>query len=271
MNMELDRRRLLMGASGVAASLVMPTWGAAAKAGQLSPERSLDSYRRMLCGNKGEEVLWWFIGDLHYQQPGKSVVPVARTLTIGGYTAGESSPRAFRYKFREAGVIIDLDTGERLARNPLTNAPAEVPLVDEHPHDIDWAVQDDGNILKTQLGKTSKLDLRWTETSSSLLLLENTPGPQSFSLAPGDSGVDWKAAESTRTVYAKRANLARPGFVPANMIFNVALKLKPNWLDTGAPGDRWFIVRGIGQKSRAKEIVNNDALQIVRKYFPKYL
>lgn len=270
-NTGFDRRRILAGASGIATSLILPSWGAAATAAPLSPERSLESYRRMLCGAKGEEVLWWFIGDLYYHSPGKAVVPVARTLTIGGYTAGEASPRAFRYRFREAGVIIDLKTGLRLERNPLTGVPAEVPLVDEEPHDIDWVVQDDGNILKTQNGKTAKLNLTWTETSSNLLLLENTPGDNAFSLAPGDSGVDWKQLESTRTVYAKRAALVRPGFVPANMIFNVALKLSPPWLANGETGDHFFIVRGIGEKSRRREIVNQDAFDIVRRYFPKYL
>ena len=271
MDDRIDRRRLLAGASGAVAALAAPSWLSSAAAAQLTPERGLESYRRMLCGPEGEEIFWWFIGDLHYQVPGKSVVPIARTLTIGGYTAGKSTPRTFRYKFREAGIIIDLDTGERLARNPFTNAPAEVPQVDEHPHDVDWAVQDDGSILKTQLGKASTLHMRWTETSANLLLLENTPGPASFSLAPGDAGVDWRTPESTRTVYAKRADLARPGFVPADMIFNVALKMKPAWLDTGAPGDHWFLVRGLGQKSRAKDVVNPDAVALVRRYFPNFL
>ena len=271
MDFRIDRRRLLVGASGASASLILPAWTSPAAAAPMSPERGLESYRRMLCGREGEEVFWWFIGDLHYQVPGKSVIPVARTLTIGGYTAGKSNARAFQYSFREAGIIIDLDTGDRLRRNPVTNAPAEVPLVDEHPHDVDWAVQDDGSILKTQLGKTSTLHMRWTETSANLLLLENTPGPMPFALTPGDSGADWKSLESTRTVYANRANLARPGFVPADMIFSVALKMKPAWLDSGVSGDHWFIVRGLGRKSRAKDVVNPDAVELVRRYFPKFL
>ena len=269
MDIRLDRRGMLLGASGVAASMIVPAWKA--DAAQLTPERGLESYRRMLCGPEGEEVLWWFIGDLYYQTPGKAVAPVARTLTIGGYTAGKSTARSFRYKFREAGIIIDLDTGDRLRRNPLTSAPAEVPLVDEEPEDIDWVVQDDGNILKTQHGRQSELVMRWTETTSNLLLLENTPGPMAFALAPGDRGTDWKSLESTRTVYAKRASLARPGFVPADMIFSVAIKMKPAWLDTGEPGDHFFIVRGIGKKSCKKDIVNQDAFDLVRRYFPKYL
>ena len=270
-DIRLDRRAMLAGASGLAASLALPAWAATGPALPLTPERGLESYRRMLCGPKGEEVLWWFIGDLYNQVPGKSLVPVARSLTIGGYTAGESSSRAFRYKFREAGVIVDLKTGQRLEANPLTGAPAEVPLVDEHPHDIDWSVQDDGSIVRNQLGKTSTLNLRWTETSANLLLLETQPGLNAFGLAPGDAGTDWKEPESVRTVYAKRADLARRGFVSANMIFNVALKLSPPWLADGTPGPHWLIVRGIGQKSRAKEIVNRDALELVRRYFPKYL
>jgi hypothetical protein len=237
----------------------------------MTPERGLASYSRMLCGAPGEEVLWWFIGDLYVQQPGKAVIPIARSMTIGGYTAVSSSARAFRYRFREAGVIVDLATAEPLKHNPLTNEPAEVPLVDEQPHDIDWAMQDDGSILKTQHGKTSTLNLRWTETPANLLLLETQPGTQAFALAPGDAGVDWKALESTRTVYAKRAQLARPGFVPAHMVFHVALKFSPPWLATGTPGDQFLIVRGIGQKSRAKEVVNPDALSLVRRLFPKYL
>ena len=269
MQFELDRRSLIAGASGAAVSMLLP--GSPALAASVSPERGLESYRRMLCGAKGEEVLWWFIGDIYAQSPGKSVIPVARTLTIGGYTAGEASDRNFRYRFREAGVLIDLDTGDRLTRNPLTNAPAEVPLVDEPPHDIDWAVQADGSILRTQHGKTSTLNLKWTETSANLLLLENTPGSNAFSLASGDAGADWKSLESTRTVYAKRADLARPGFVAAQMIYSVSLKLSPPWLATGEPGDHWLIVRGIGQKSRKHEVVNRDGLALVRRYFPKYL
>ena len=267
----LDRRRVLAGASGLAALLVLPSWCAAAAAAPMSPERGLESYRRMLCGPEGEEVLWWFIGDLHYQTAGKSVVPIARSLTIGGYTAYKSSPRAFRYQFREAGVIVDLATGERLQRNPLTNEAAEVPLVDEPPHDIEWAMQDDGSIVRTQHGSVSRLNLRWTETSANLLLLETQPGANAFGLAPGDRGVDWKAAESTRTVYAKRASLSQPGFVPAEMIFNVALKMSPPWLATASPGEHWLIVRGLGQKSRAKEVVNQDALDLVRRYFPGFI
>lgn len=267
----IDRRRLLTGASGLAASLFLPAWPARASAAPVSPERALESYRRMLCGPEGQEILWWFIGDLHYQTPGKSVVPVARSLTIGGYTAGKSSARAFRYQFREAGVIVDLATGERLLHNPLTREPAEVPLVDEAPHDIDWSMGDDGSITKTSHGHSTRLNLRWTETSANLLLLETQPGMNAFGLAPGDSGSDWKAVESTRTVYAKRASLSRPGFVPAEMIFNVALKMSPPWLATGTPGDHWLIVRGLGQKSRARDVVNRDALELVRRYFPKFL
>lgn len=270
-DIRLGRRGVLAGVSGLAASLAMPAWAATPSASPMSPERALESYRRMLCGPKGEEVLWWFIGDLYHQTPGKSVAPVARSLTIGGYTAGEASPRAFRYKFREAGVIVDLKTGQRLEHNPLTGAPAEVPLVDEHPHDIDWAMQDDGSIVRTQLGKSSKLNLRWTETTASLLLLETQPGLSAFGLAPGDPGTDWKELESVRTVYAKRTPLARSGFVPANMIFNVALKLTAPWLADGTPGPHWLIVRGIGEKSRRREIVNPDALALVRRYFPDYL
>ena len=47
----------------------------------------------------------------------------------------------------------------------------------------------------------------------------------------------------------------------------------PPWLAPAkpTPGDRWLIVRGLGQKSRAKDVVNQDALDIVRRYFPKYL
>lgn len=267
---------MLIGASNAAAALILPAWTTPVGAAPVSPERGLESYRRMLCGPEGQEVLWWFIGDIHYQTPGKSVTPVARTLTIGGYTAGKSSARAFTYKFREAGVIIDLETGERLQRNPITNEPAEVPLVDEPPHDIEWAMQDNGSISRTEHGHTSTLNLRWTETSANLLLLETQPGTNAFALAPGDSGVDWKALESTRTVYAKRADLQRNGFVPAEMIFSVALKLSPPWLTPKpaageVPADHWLIVRGIGQKSRARDVVNRDALELVRRYFPKYL
>ena len=276
MGIELDRRRLCLGASGLAATLLLPSWSdsstaAAAPMTPLTPERGLASYRRMLCGAEGEEVLWWFIGDLHYQVPGKALTPVARTLTIGGYTAGSSSARAFRYRFREAGVIIDLATGERLARNPLTNEAADVPLVDEPPHDIDWAMQDDGSIVRSAHGQSSTLNLRWTETSANLLLLETQPGVNAFGLAPGDPGSDWKSPESTRTVYVKRAKLAGRGFVPADMIFNVALKMNPPWLATGESGDHWLIVRGLGQKSRAKDVVNPDAVALVRRYFPKFI
>lgn len=271
MSIDLDRRRLLVGASAAAATLWMPASRAAAGT-PLSPERSIDSYRRILCGAEGEEVLWWFIGDIHYQEPGKSVVPIARSMTIAGYTAGASSARAFRYRFREAGVIVDLASGEPLRRNPITDEPAEVPLVDEAPHDIDWAMQDDGVIARTQHGRTSTLNLRWTETSASLLLVETQPGPNAFGLAPGDAGADWKAPQSTRTVYAKRAGLSGPGFVPAEMIFNVAIRTTPPWLaNPASPGDHWLIVRGLGQKSRANEVVNQDALDLVRRLFPKYL
>ena len=272
MNIRFDRRRLLIGASAAAATLLVPRARAAVATTPLSPERSLDSYRRILCGADGEEVFWWFIGDLHYQEPGKSVVPIARSLTIAGYTAGKSGARAFTYRFREAGVIVDLATGEPLRRNPLTDEPAEIPLVDEAPHDIDWVMQDDGRIARTQHGRTSTLNLRWTETTSNLLLLETQPDTNAFGLAPGDAGVDWKAPQSTRTVYAKRASLAGSGFVPADMIFNVAIKTTPPWLVTPAsPGDHWLIVRGIGRKSRANEVVNQDALDLVRRLFPKYL
>ncbi len=274
MDIELDRRRVLLGASGIAAYLMMPSWtaaGVAVPASPVSPERALDSYRRMLCGAEGEEVLWWFIGDLHFHVPGKSLLPVARSLTIGGYTAGKSSARAFRYRFREAGVIVDLASGERLQHNPLSHEAAEVPLVDEPPHDIDWVMQDDGSITRSVHGQASTLHLHWTETSANLLLLETQPGENAFGLAPGDQGSDWKVPESTRTVYVKRASLARPGFVPAEMIFNVALKMSPSWLATQSPGDHWLIVRGLGQKSRAKDVVNLDALELVRRYFPKFL
>ena len=267
----LNRRFLLGGAGGLAASLAMPSWLSSASAAPLSPERGLESYRRILCGAKSEEVLWWFIGDLYYHTRGKSVKPYARSLTIGGYTAKEHGPRSFKYGFREAGVMVDLETGERLLKNPMTGKPADVPLVDEQPHDIDWVVQDDGSILRTQHEKSSKLDLRWTETSSNLLLLETQPGPNAFGIAPGDSGADWKDVESTRTVYAKRADLKRKGFVPAKMIFNVSLKMNPPWLADGGPGDHWLIVRGIGEKSRAKDVVNRDALEMVRRYFPKFI
>ncbi|NIJ08536.1 hypothetical protein FHS31_002157 [Sphingomonas vulcanisoli] len=271
MEMTLDRRRLLVGASGAAASLLLPAWSSA-EAAPLTPERGLDSYRRMLCGAEGEEVLWWFIGDIYLQTPGASVVPVARSLTIGGYTAETSGPRTFRYRFREAGVIVDLATGEPLRRNPITQAPvAQPPLVDEKPEEIDWTVQDDGNIVKTQHGRTSTLNLRWTETSANLLLIETEPGPNAFALAPGDAGNAWKGLESTRTVYAKRADLARPGFVPADMIYSVAIKATPPWLATQPPADHWLIVRGIGRKSRKNEVVNQDALDLVRRFFPTYL
>jgi hypothetical protein len=274
MDIDLHRRRLLIGATGIASSLILPSWPAAAEstpASTVSPQRALESYRRMLCGAPGEEVLWWFIGDLHYQVPGRSLLPVARSLTIGGYTAGESSARAFRYRFREAGVIVDLATGERLQRNPLTQEAAEVPLVDEPPHDIDWAMQDDGSIVKSAHGQASTLHLRWTETSANLLLLETQPSKNGFGLAPGDSGSDWKAPESARTVYVKRADLAGRGFVPAQMIFNVALKMNPPWLATPSSGEHWLIVRGLGQKSRKKDVVNRDALELVRRYFPKFI
>lgn len=267
----LDRRHLLGGAAGVAASFAIPSWLSAASAGALSPERSLESYRRMLCGTKGEEVLWWFIGDLYYHTQGKSVKPCARSLTIGGYTAQEFGPRSFKYGFREAGVMIDLDTGERLLKNPMTGELADVPFVDEKRQDIEWAMQDDGTILRTQHEKSSKLNLRWTETSSNLLLLETQPGLNAFGAAPGDGGTDWKDIESTRTVYAKRADLKRKGFIPAKMIFNVSIKMNPPWLSDGQPGDHWFIVRGIGEKSRAKDVVNRDALNMVRRYFPKFI
>ena len=267
----LNRRHMLAGATGLAASFALPSWASAAPAGPLSPEQGLDSYRRILCGAKGEEVLWWFIGDLYYHTRGKSVVPYGRSLTIGSYTAKESTSRSFKYGFREAGVMIDIDTGERLMKHPITGAPVDVPLVDEQPHDIDWVVQDDGSILRTQHEKSSTLNLRWTQTSSNLLLLETQPGKSAFGVAPGDSGVDWKDAQSTRTVYAKRADLKRKGFVPAKMIFNVSLKMNPPWLADGGPGDHWLIVHGIGEKSRAKDIVNRDALEMVRRYFPKYI
>jgi hypothetical protein len=270
MDLPLDRRRLLAGASAAAASLLMPGAHAAAP-GPLSPERALESYSRILCGPIGQEVLWWFIGDLYYQEPGKSVVPFARSLTIGGYTALQSSARAFKYRFREAGVIIELATGEPMKRNPFTDRPAEVPLVDEQPHEIDWLMQDDGSILRTQHGKQSKLNFHWTETSANLLLLETQPGKNAFALAPGDAGVEWKGIESTRTLYAKRAHLKRPGYVPADMIFHVALKFAPPWLAFEPAVDRYFIVRGLGQKSRAKEVVNQDALDLVRRLFPKFL
>ena len=272
MDIRFDRRRLLVAASGAAASLAWPVLPAVAAPSSMSPERALESYRRMLCGAEGEEVLWWFIGDIHDLSPGRSVLPVARSLTIAGYTAGPASARAFKYRFREAGVIIDLASGERLQRNPLTDEPAEIPLVDEAPHDIDWAMQDDGSIVRSAHGKASTLNLRWTETSANLLLLETQPGLDAFGLAPGDGGTDWKASESTRTVYAKRAGLARAGFVPAEMIFNVALKLSPRWLATpDSKGDHWLIVRGLGQKSRANEVVNADALDLVRRHLPKFL
>lgn len=271
MDIALDRRRVIAGASGLVASLAIPSWWNTAAAAPLSPERGLESYRRMLCGEAGQEIFWWFTGDLYYQLPGRSVMPVARTLTIGGYTAGKFTDRSFTYKFREAGVILDLDTGQRLERNPFTNAPVEVPLVDEEPHDISWVVQDDGSLLRTQHHKESKLHLRWTETSESLMLIETTPGPMAFSLAPADNGVDWKNLESTRTVYARRRNLARRGFVPAEMIFHVTLKMKPAWLDTGAPGDHYFIVRGLGEKTPATQVLHKDAVDLVRRYFPKFL
>jgi hypothetical protein len=271
MEIRLDRRNLLVGAAGVAASIAVPAWCTADAAAPVTPERALASYRRMLCGGTGEEVLWWFIGEIYFQEPGKSLIPVARSLTIGGYTAAEASARAFRYKFREAGVIVDLATGEPLRRNPITGAAVEVPLVDEQPEDVAWAMQDDGSILKTTHGHASTLNLRWTETSANLLLLETEPGTNAFALAPGDSGTDWKALESTRTVYAKRASLARPGFVPAEMIYHVAIKATPPWLASASHSDHWLIVRGIGQKSRARDVVNQDALDLVRRFFPKYL
>lgn len=271
MDIGLDRRRVLIGASGAAASLIAPSWAAAGPASPVSPERGLESYRRMLCGEEGKEVFWWYIGDIHYHTPGKSVLPVARSLTMGGYTAGKSSARAFNYNFREAGVIVDLKTGEPLRRNPLTGEAVEPQLVDEPMNEVKWAMQDDGSILKTAHGATSKLALRWTETSANMLLLETQPGDDSFALAPADGALDWKGLESTRTVYSKRANLAKRGFVPANMIFSVALKLTPSWLATPTPGDHWLVVRGLGQKGRPGEIINPDTVAMVRQFFPKFL
>ncbi len=272
MNMSISRRHLIAGASGIAAASVMPTWAAAAHAPPpMSPERSLESYRRILCGDIGEEVLWWFIGDLYLHTPGEAVAPIARSLTIGGYRAETATARDFRYRFREAGVIVDLATGEPLRENPFTQQAVEVPLVDEPPEFINWSVQDSGDILKTKHGKQSLLDLRWTETSANLLLIETEPGPNAFGLTPADRGSDWSGIESTRTLYTRRADLAQTGFVPSQMIYNVALKLTLPWMAPATPGDRWFIVRGIGQKSRANEVVNPDALEMIRRFFPNFL
>ncbi len=275
MDMRMSRRRALIGAAGLSSSLLLPACATARPwedvRAPMTPERSLESYRRILCGDIGEEVLWWFIGDLYLHTPGESVVPVARSMTIGGYTAQTVTDREFTYGFREAGVIVDLNTGEPLTQNPFTGATVEPPTVDEPPEVIRWVVRDDGDIVKTQHGKDTVLDLRWTETSSSLLMIETTPGANAFSLAPNDSGADWSALDSTRTVYAKRDDLARPGFVPADMIYNVALKLTLPWMQPATPGDRFLIVRGIGQKSRKTEVVNADALELIRRFFPAFL
>ncbi|MGZ5925381.1 MAG: hypothetical protein ACXWLJ_01790 [Rhizomicrobium sp.] len=273
MEFPVDRRHMLFAASGAAASLVLPQHAIADTKAPLSPERSLETYRRTLCGAEGDEVLWWYIGDLYLHTPGKSVTPVARALTIGRYKAGKSTPRTFHHHFHEVGAIVDLDTGEPLRRNPLTGAPIDTPpLVEEADQDVEWAMQDDGTVIKTALGHTTTQTLRWTETSANLLLVENDPTANAFALASGDSGTSWQAPQATRTFYAKKSSLARPGFVPAQSTYELVLKLTPPWLaNPSSPGDHFLVVRGVGQKSRVRDIVNQDALDLVRHFFPKFI
>lgn len=266
----ISRRSALGSLGALAASLALRSTETAASA---SPDisgasLSIQRYRKILCGEIGEDILWWFTGDFYLAEPNSSVVPIGRPMTVGVYRALGGGPGDFRYSFREAGVILDLDSGEPLRSSPLTHDPIETPLVDEPERTIEWRAQDDGSLAVTNGTHRSTLHPRWTVTSDNVLMLETQPTLNAFGLVPSAAGSSWSSAESTRTVYARRKDLERSRFVPASMIYNVSLKLTPSWLGLHDQKDRWIIVRGLGIKSRSTDIVNPDTLRWVKQHFP---
>jgi hypothetical protein len=158
-----------------------------------------------------------------------------------------------------------------MVRNPLTGDAMETPLAVDLPNMVEWSMQPDGTVAKKAHDRITTSHQRWTITRENVLLLETEPGNDAFGLASGDTGADSSAVHSTHTFNARRKDLERDGFVPAQWVYNIATRNTPAWLGPSDGRDRRLIVRGLGTKSRARDIVNHDTLDWVRRYFPGFL
>ena len=99
-----------------------------------------------------------------------------------------------------------------------------------------------------------------------------TPGSNSLRrFARIFGGRDGDQVQSTHTFYARRKDLEGDGFVPTQWIFNISTRTLPAWLSFSDGRERRLIVRGLGTKSRVRDIVNPDTLDWVRKYYPGFL
>lgn len=270
---DTQRRALLAAAAGLAVSAIAPVAGAAPvpPIAGANPQ-SLRRYARMFGGRDGEDVLWWFTEDLYLHTPGESLVPLCRPMTVGVVRGVGGTDTEYSYDYREAGVPLDLETGEPMVRNPLTGAPMKTPLSPATSSLVQWKLRPDGVVEKKTGDRVWTSYQRWTTTSDNVLLLETEPGPDAFGLSSADAAADREAAvHSTHTISAKRKDLDGDGFAPAQWVYNITTRTAPDWLGFTDGRDRRLLVRGLGIKSRKDEILNADTLAWVRKYFPGYL
>ena len=267
-----QRRKLLAAAAGFAAAALAPGAGAPSAPPAVAPgSNSLRRFARMFGGRDGEDVLWWFMEEIYLQTVGESVVPLGRPMTLGVVHGLGGNDQEYRYRYREAGVLLDLATAEPLRRNPITGAAMETPVLSDPSNVVEWKLLPDGTIAKRAHDRISTAHQRWTITGENVFLLETHPGPHAFALASGDAGADGAQVQSTHTFYARRKDLEGDGFVPTQWIFNISTRTLPAWLSFSDGRERRLIVRGLGTKSRVRDIVNPDTLDWVRKYYPGFL
>lgn len=266
------RRRDFLGAAAGLAAASLPGIGAATVVPTAaSSPGSLRRHARMFGGRDGEDVLWWFMEDTYLHTVGESVVPLGRPMTVGVVHGLGGTDTEYRYRYKEAGVLLDYATGEPMRRNPITGAAMETPVLHDPPNIVEWTELPDGTVAKKAHGRVSMSHPQWLTTRENVTMLETRPSPHAFALASGDAGADWGEVQSTANFYARRRDVEGRGFVPAQWVFNISTRTLPAWLGLTDGRDRRLIVRGLGTKSRASDIVNPDTRDWVREYFPGFL
>ncbi len=232
------------------------------------------AYRRTVASTGGDEVAWWYLGQVYAVVDGFPEVLALNVATLMFYRTRDVDDDTFSIEWTEIGCFLDAISGTPGARwiNPVSGVDASLPNKFM-----------DGPAVYTIKRKGDGIDVHLVQTGATVERITLTPrveGSRIFftqdeykrrNIAGGDQpGPD--ASAHTQLWFAADLEAARdPGqaSVASTGTYSFELQTLPAW--GGFDGLRGrMMVRGITHKADYRHCVNRVGWDALKLYYPEF-